>query len=105
ASSCATGSQFSPGKQRCGRTNLGIAPAKKRRMSLRTQCFGFLAIKPRVWIEGDKLFARASLPVRISSFGAYDRCVIADKRERIVSICEKTWWAQRSEVRIPFERV
>jgi len=94
-----------PGKTTMRHANLGIAPAKKRRMSLRTQCFSFLAIKPRVWVEGGKLFARASLAVRISSLGAYDRCVIADKGQRVVSVYEKTWWTRRPEVRIPFERV
>ena len=74
-------------------------------MSLFTQCFSFLAIKPKVWIGDDSLYARASLAVRIASLGAYDRCVIADKRERIISIYTKGFWSWQPTEKIPFDRV
>jgi hypothetical protein len=74
-------------------------------MSLITQCFSFLAIKPKVWIENDKLCARTSLAARVASLGAYDRCVIVDKRERMISVKTKAWWNWQPEEQIGFERV
>src|SRR5262245_56773417 len=74
-------------------------------MSLITQCFSFLAIKPKVWIEDDRLCARASLVVRIALLGGYDRYVIAYKRQRTVSIHTKSWWSWQPAETIPFERV
>jgi hypothetical protein len=74
-------------------------------VSLFTQCFSFLAIKPKVWIEGDRLYARASLAGRFASLGAYDRCVIADRRERVVSIHTKGLWSWQPVEKIPFDRV
>jgi hypothetical protein len=74
-------------------------------MSLITQCFSFLAIKPRVWIDGYRLCARASRVTRIASLGAYDRCVVADRRERLISIHKKDCWSWQPAVKIPFDRV
>ena len=74
-------------------------------MSVFTHSFSFLAIKPKVWIEGDCLYARASFAGRFVSLGAYDRCVIADRRERVVSIHTKGLWSWRPVEKIPFDRV
>src|SRR5262245_37160172 len=74
-------------------------------MSLFTQCFSFLAIKPKVWIDGDRLHARASSVTRLLSFGAYDRCVVADRRERLISIHTKNGWSSQRAEKIPFDRV
>jgi hypothetical protein len=74
-------------------------------MSLFTWSCGLLAVKPKVWTEPDKLFARASLALRVASFGAYDRCVIAERREQTISIYQKNWWVGAAVISIPFNRV
>jgi hypothetical protein len=74
-------------------------------MSLLTQCFGFLAVKPRVWVADDTLRARTSLATRIASLGAYDRWVTADKGGRLISIRTRSWWTWQPEEFISFDRV
>src|SRR5688572_21089111 len=74
-------------------------------MSLFTWSCGLFAVKPSVWTERDKLYARASIALRTASLGAYDRCVVADKQAKVISIYHKEWWTWRPEVTIPFARV
>jgi hypothetical protein len=74
-------------------------------MSLITQCFSFLAVKPKVWLAHDTLCARASLATRLASLGAYDRWVIVERGKRDISIRSKSWWTWQPTETVPFERV
>ncbi|MCD6521149.1 zinc ribbon domain-containing protein [Candidatus Calescamantes bacterium] len=65
----------------------------------------FLSFAPKIWVEGDCLYARTSLIQRIFSLFAYSREVIVDRVRRLITIRVKSFWIFPYEKQIPFERV
>jgi len=74
-------------------------------MSLMTVTSGFLAIKPRVWVEGELLKARTSFLGRLFCLFAASRYLIVDRRRRKIGFERRTFWFLVNRCAIPFERV
>ncbi len=74
-------------------------------MSLFTRSFSFLAVKPKVWVEGNHLMARTSLFLRLLSLFSYSKTVLVDRAGKVVLIFTKKLWLINRTKHIRFDRI
>lgn len=67
--------------------------------------FKFLAIKPEVSVEGDKLIACSSLAFKLITLFTYITCVTVDKRINFVTIEKRYVWFFTSKQIIHFNNI
>jgi uncharacterized membrane protein len=61
-------------------------------MSLWTSTSGFLAIKPKVKVMGDVLYARTSLVIQFLTLFSYAKQVRIDRAKRGIEITKRWFW-------------
>ncbi len=66
---------------------------------------GLLAIKPKVWIDGEKLCARSALLGQILRLGISSSFLIADRSGRSVTVKQRCFWILSKTHVIPFARI
>lgn len=64
-----------------------------------------LAIKPKVWIDGEKLYARSALLGQILRLGISSSFLIADRSGRSVTVKQRFFWVLGKTHVIPFARI
>ena len=74
-------------------------------MSLLTLTSGILAVKPKVSVQGDIIYARTSLIVQFLSLFSYSKHVRVDCSTRTIQISKRWLWIISSLKIIPFDRV
>lgn len=65
----------------------------------------WLSVEPRVWEEGDALYGRASLLLRVLSLFSYDRRLTVDRRARTVTLESRWLWFFQETRTIGFEQI
>lgn len=74
-------------------------------MSLSTVVTNLLALKPKIWIEGTRLYAASSIAGRVLSLFSRYRKVIVDRKKKFVYISTKKFWVFESVKVIPFSNI
>ena len=74
-------------------------------MSIATWELSFLSLKPRVWVEGDCLYARTSFLRKLITLFSYSREVKVDRSRRLITLRVRSFWFFTREKFIPFDRV
>lgn len=74
-------------------------------MSLYTHTSGLLALKPRVWVDGARLYARSALAVRLLSLFSYDKTVCVNRLARTVTVWRRVLWVLGGAREVGFDRI
>ncbi len=89
-----------------GSTGLGLAgPVGGRTLSLFAAQTGLGSIKPKVWVEGDHLYARTSYPLQALTLFSYARKLHVDRQQRTIELQTVKFWFINQRRVIPFDQV
>lgn len=74
-------------------------------MSVWTSSSSVLAIKPKIWIQGEQLRARSSLLAQLLTLFSYEKLLIVDRDKEKIGIRTRRLWCFTSRRTISFARV
>ncbi len=74
-------------------------------MSLFAAQTGLGSIKPKVWVEGDHLYARTSYPLQALTLFSYARKLHVDRQQRTIELQTVKFWFINQRRVIPFDQV